>query len=170
MAIPVNCELSPAGDIHGDETISTATARKGHQSTNNPLPAPVAVAPIPDAWTSTQGQSHHIIALSQLGPYFQRGSDQAPNAVDPMRLSRLEQLVAATGGEVTGLLKMEMIPYGKDKEMAKEIKASIRDWLVQNTIRADPDVREAISSATARRKREADEAAEAASSAPKDIE
>ena len=102
------------------------------------------------------------IALSQLGPYFQRASTQAPNAIDPMRLSRLEQLALANEVEATGLLKMEMIQHAEGEETTRELKVGIRDWLVQNTIRVDPGVRQAISSATERRKRERDEATSSA--------
>ena len=102
------------------------------------------------------------VALSQLGPYFERGSTQAPNVIDQARLSRLEQLAMANEAEATGLLKMEMLPHAKDKEKTKELKVGIRDWLVENTTKVDPGVRQAISSATERRRREADEATSAA--------
>lgn len=93
------------------------------------------------------------VALSRLGPQFQSVGGQGSNVVDPVRLSRLEQLAMANEAEATRLLGMELAPHvGKD-EAPKELKDGMREWLVLNTVRADPLVRQAIGSATERKKR-----------------
>ena len=91
------------------------------------------------------------IALSQLGPYFQTDSGLAHNAVDPVRLMRLEKLAAGNDVEATRLLRTETAPFTGNVSNSKALKAGIREWLVQNTVRADPFVQEAISHATQRR-------------------
>ena len=90
------------------------------------------------------------IAFSQLGPYFQGASGQTHISVDLARLARLEQLAQSNEAEATRSLRMEMTPYIEDETSTKELKAGIRDWLVQNTVRADPLVRHALSSIAAK--------------------
>ena len=97
------------------------------------------------------------IALSQLGPYFQSASSPSQDAVDSVRLSRLEQLALANEGETTRSFKMETIPYMEDRDSKRELKASMRDWLIQSTIRADPVVRQAIGNASEKKRQQQDE-------------
>ena len=37
-----------------------------------------------------------------------------------------------------------MAPFAGDEEMLASLKGKIKEWLVQNTIRADPMVRDAL--------------------------
>ena len=54
--------------------------------------------------------------------------------------------------ETTRLLGLEMAPLVGDETGQKEMKARVRDWLVQSTVRADPEVRDAIGKAMQKRR------------------
>lgn len=96
-----------------------------------------------------------FIALSQLSPLF--ANSTAPNtssasASDEQRLARLENLAQANEIEAERLLALEMAPFVGDEEGQKNLRGKIREWLVQNTIRADPEVRDAIGRSLQRRR------------------
>lgn len=46
--------------------------------------------------------------------------------------------------EAGRLLALEMAPVAGDEGGQNDMKGKVREWLVQNTIRADPEVRDAI--------------------------
>ena len=54
--------------------------------------------------------------------------------------------------ETVRLLSLEMSPFAGDEGMVKELRGRVRDWLVTNTIRADPEVRDAVGRALGRRR------------------
>lgn len=90
------------------------------------------------------------IALSQIGPMLnlegqaaQRAAEGSTAAVDE-GLQRLEMLVRGLDGETSRLLDMEMTPFAGDKQAVGSVKSKVKDWLIQNTIRADPMVRDAM--------------------------
>ena len=45
-----------------------------------------------------------------------------------------------------------MAPYAGDEPGVKELRGRIKEWLVQNTIRADPEVRDAVGRALGKRR------------------
>jgi hypothetical protein len=93
-----------------------------------------------------------FIALSQLGPHLRDGGSTAPtHEIDPMRLNRLEHIARANGIESSRLLDLDLAPYVGDQIVLGSLKDRIREWLVQNTIRADPQVREAVGEALKKR-------------------
>ena len=47
---------------------------------------------------------------------------------------------------------MDMAPFVGDEPGTNELRGRIRDWLVNNTIRADPEVRDAMGRALGRRR------------------
>ena len=65
---------------------------------------------------------------------------------------RLEQIAKGSEIEAGRLLALEMTPFVGDEGVAKELRGRIREWLVQNTIRADPLVRDAMGRALGRRR------------------
>jgi hypothetical protein len=83
------------------------------------------------------------IALSHLGPMLQ-ATPEHQNLVHGHRLTHLEHLAAKSEFESTRLLEMKLAPYIEKPEEVKELKTDIKNWLVNNTIRADPSVRQAI--------------------------
>jgi len=99
------------------------------------------------------------IAFSQIGPLLQQVS-QAPQSADPAKqleinLTRMENVAKAVDLEATRMMEMEMIPFKADQEAQHDIRNKIKVWLVQNTIRADPEVRDAIGNSMTRRRTDA---------------
>lgn len=98
------------------------------------------------------------IALSQIGPLVsaQLGPLKAPAEDDEkalkQSLERLEAMGKQLDGDVVRLLEMEMAPYKGDREAAANLQGKMREWLVQNTIRADPMVRDALGTSFKRRR------------------
>lgn len=54
--------------------------------------------------------------------------------------------------EATRLLALDMAPFVGDDEALSELRGRVREWLVTNTIRADPEVRDAMGRALGKRK------------------
>ena len=54
--------------------------------------------------------------------------------------------------ETQRLLALEMAPIVGDEAGQNDLKGRVREWLVQNTIRADPEVRDAMGRAMAKRR------------------
>ena len=57
---------------------------------------------------------------------------------------RLEAIAQANETEASRLLALDMAPFVGDDKGVKEVQNRVREWLVQNTIRADPEVRDAM--------------------------
>lgn len=87
------------------------------------------------------------IAFSQIGPLLQPqpGVAQAANPEMALnqQLDRLQATAKATDIETTRLVEMEMGPF-RDEQAVGVLKQKVKDWLVKNTIRNDPEVRDAI--------------------------
>ena len=96
-----------------------------------------------------------FIALSQLGNLFPQpptSSSSGFSALDQQQLVRLEGIAKANEAEVGRLLGMDMAPFAGDEQGTKELRGRVREWLVNNTIRNDPEVRDAVSRAMAKRR------------------
>lgn len=72
--------------------------------------------------------------------------------MDEQQLQRLEQLAQSTDIETGRLLALEMAPLMGDEAGQNDMKGRVREWLVQNTIRADPEVRDAVGKAMQKRR------------------
>jgi hypothetical protein len=87
------------------------------------------------------------IAFSQIGPLLQPptpGNSPNPELALKQQLDRLEATSKAADVEATRLMGLEMSPFVGDAAALKEVKTKLSGWLVQNTIRSDPMVRDAI--------------------------
>lgn len=98
------------------------------------------------------------IALSQIGPLLseqliktQKPTENAEKALQ-QGLERLEALNKSLDGDVIRLLDMELAPYKGDREATSNLQGKMREWLIQNTIRADPMVRDALGTSFRRRR------------------
>ncbi|OJD34475.1 heat shock protein [Diplodia corticola] len=105
-----------------------------------------------------KGTFASFIAMNQLGPLMRdpkRNLQTQDNpAMQQQQLDRLTQLCAATDTDALRLLGVETMPFqGEDGE--KELKAKMKGWLVQNSIRSDPVVRDAVGRAVARKRQNA---------------
>ena len=98
------------------------------------------------------------IALSQIGPLLveQTQSRQRSGQDDETALQQgLERLEAITGQldtDAARLMEMEMAPFKGDSEAVSNLQGKMREWLVQNTIRADPMVRDALGTSFRKRR------------------
>ncbi|KAI8633698.1 membrane associated DnaJ chaperone-like protein [Xylariaceae sp. FL1651] len=87
------------------------------------------------------------IAFGQLGPIIQAGRNQEAAAGEKallQNLERLEHTAKSVDVDVSRLMELEMAPFAGDPEVVRDMRSKLREWLVQNTIRADPMVRDAL--------------------------
>lgn len=100
------------------------------------------------------------IAFSQIGPMLSPPEPSAvptnstPEAHLQEQLNRLDGATQALDTEVGRLMGMEMSPFVGDAQAVSGVKNKVKEWLVQNTIRNDPEVRDAMG--TLFKKRRAD--------------
>ncbi|RDL38952.1 uncharacterized protein BP5553_03292 [Venustampulla echinocandica] len=96
------------------------------------------------------------IAFSQIGPLLQPPSpipaNATPEAALRSQLDRLEATSKAADVDASRLMGMEMSPFVGDQQALKDVKGKVKEWLVQNTIRADPEVRDALGNLLKRRR------------------
>lgn len=103
------------------------------------------------------------IALSQIGPILaaqfggpneQRAEEDDAKAL-AQGLQRLEETTRQLDSDVGRLLDMELTPFKGDDAAVSNLQGKMREWLVQNTIRADPMVRDALGTSFTRRRADA---------------
>ncbi|KAK5134705.1 hypothetical protein LTR08_006220 [Meristemomyces frigidus] len=97
-----------------------------------------------------------FIALSQLGPILQgpQAAGQTSDAAFAQQLDRVDALATAADQEVGRLMGLELMPFIGDQTSTRNLQASLKEWLVQNTIRNDHEVKGAIGSVLDRRRQE----------------
>ncbi|KAF4507896.1 hypothetical protein G6O67_004347 [Ophiocordyceps sinensis] len=90
------------------------------------------------------------IGLSQIGPLLvqqtsarNRAAHGEDKALD-QGLERLESVVNQLDTETSRLVAMEMAPFKGDAAAVSNLRGKMREWLVQNTLRSDPMVRDAL--------------------------
>jgi hypothetical protein len=96
------------------------------------------------------------IAFSQIGPMLQPISS-TPQSANPeialrQQLERLENTAKAADMDASRLIAMEMSPFANDPQAVTDIRGKVKTWLVHNTIRSDPEVRDAIGRSLQRRR------------------
>ncbi|KAI1389796.1 uncharacterized protein F4822DRAFT_214064 [Hypoxylon trugodes] len=87
------------------------------------------------------------IAFSQIGPLLQQQSVKPGEASEKalrQSLDRLEQTARSMDVDATRLMELEMAPFAGDPEVINSMRTKLKEWLVQNTIRADPMVKDAL--------------------------
>lgn len=107
------------------------------------------------------------IALSQLGPVISAHLDAAagrdpaasaaagsgkPEEDAAAALDRLDALADSLDRDASRLIDTETAPFKNDNAASSNLRGKMREWLVQNTIRADPMVRDAVGSSFRRRR------------------
>ena len=99
-----------------------------------------------------------FMAFSQLSslypprPLPSSTSTSSASAIELQQLNRLEQSAQTSDAEASRLLQLDMAPFVGDEAGTKELRGRMREWLVNNAIRADPEVRDAVGKALGRRR------------------
>ncbi|KAI0005636.1 hypothetical protein F4779DRAFT_47712 [Xylariaceae sp. FL0662B] len=119
----------------------------------NPLLARIPTDHAPYLPFQAVGLARHLaitlyVALSQIGPLLEPPDRQKPRDASEkllrQNLDGLEQTARGVDADVMRLMELEMAPFAGDAEVVKGMYAKVQEWLVQNTIRADPMVRDAL--------------------------
>jgi hypothetical protein len=101
------------------------------------------------------------IAFSQIGPMLAADTSQGKvtvaqkgneETVVRQSLERLEITARSLDADAGRLLDMEMAPFAGDETLLKSMRGKVKEWLVQNTIRSDPMVRDALGRSFQRRR------------------
>ena len=96
-----------------------------------------------------------FIAFSQLGGLFPQPLPTSTTTSTPhdlQQLARLEGIAKTTEVEASRLIALEMAPFAGDESGQKELRGRVKEWLVNNTIRNDPEVRDAMGRAMGKRR------------------
>ncbi|KAK7721776.1 hypothetical protein SLS57_005125 [Botryosphaeria dothidea] len=101
-----------------------------------------------------------FVAMNQLAPVLQdpRRAMQAQNnaAAQQEQLNRLQRLLVDTDADAMRLIGLETMPFQDEEgEGAKELRGKMKDWIVQNSIKNDPQVRNAVGQLVAKRRQNA---------------
>jgi hypothetical protein len=99
-----------------------------------------------------------IIALARIGPLLQPPEERAaPNSETALlhQIDRLEKISKTTEIEAMRLLALDMAPFAGDDETVKGVKTQLQSWLVENTIKSDKEVRDAVGRVMGKRRTDA---------------
>ncbi|KAH6649916.1 hypothetical protein F5144DRAFT_522700 [Chaetomium tenue] len=106
------------------------------------------------------------IAFSQIGPLLAADTQSGQLVVSANKggddekalsegLEMLEKAVKRLDTDARRLLETEMAPFAGAEDTRSTMWVNVKEWLVQNTIRSDPMVRDALGKAFAKRRMEA---------------
>ena len=97
-----------------------------------------------------------FIAFSQIGPLLASPEAAAAEAqndqVSQQQLQRLGALGQALESEANMLMGLEMTPFAGDEAAMREMRGRMKRFLVDNTVRSNVGVRNAMGEAIARRR------------------
>lgn len=95
-----------------------------------------------------------FIALAQLAPILQGPptSSTPSDGVSAQQLDHMDALTKVADQEVSRLVGLELTPFAGDRASMRDLRATLKDWLVQNTMRNDPEVKQAIATVLERRR------------------
>ncbi|KAK3403195.1 hypothetical protein B0T20DRAFT_400268 [Sordaria brevicollis] len=105
------------------------------------------------------------IAISQIGPLLtadtssgqlvakdSNGAGADQEELLKQGLERLEMMSRGLDQDMSRLVELELAPFAGDQEALSSMRGKIKEWLVQNTIRNDPMVRDALGRGLQRRR------------------
>ncbi|KAI9055513.1 hypothetical protein LZ554_000461 [Drepanopeziza brunnea f. sp. 'monogermtubi'] len=99
------------------------------------------------------------IAFSQIGPHLepptQVPANTTPEAQLTQQLDRLAASAKNMDADASRAVQLELTPFMGDEKALAEAKGKMKEWLVQNTIQSDPEVRDAIGTSIKRRRTDA---------------
>ncbi len=96
------------------------------------------------------------IAFSQIGPLLAPPQAQSQMASEEQmlekNLQRMEESVRMADKEAERLMALEIAPFVGDNKAVGEVQGKVKEWLVQNTVRSDPMVRDALGNVLRKRR------------------
>ncbi|KKA29713.1 hypothetical protein TD95_005289 [Thielaviopsis punctulata] len=97
------------------------------------------------------------IALAQLTPVLfpSNGAAAKAEAALSQSLGRMQALTVGLEKEVSAVLNVEFAPFKDDVGLINMLRGQVQDWLVQNTIRSDPMVVDAMGNTLRKRRSDA---------------
>lgn len=93
-----------------------------------------------------------FVAISQLEPLLRGPSTVVSDQVTPQQVDRVNVLAGAADQELARLWNFELTQFGAGAESDQALRVGLKDWLVQNTVRNDAEVKAAIEQAFQRRR------------------
>lgn len=100
-----------------------------------------------------------FLAFSQIGPLLEdpNESSKAEDSEEMLQLQteRVSKIALVANTEATRMMGLEMAPFVGDKEAIANVQSKVKHWLVQNTIKADPMVRDALGNVMKKRRTDA---------------
>ncbi|ATY64010.1 membrane associated [Cordyceps militaris] len=94
------------------------------------------------------------LVLAQIDPHADKAVDNEQKALDDSLL-RLEGLTRQMDADAARLIDMELTPFKGDADMAAKMRTKMREWLINNTIRSDPMVKDALGNSFQKRRSDA---------------
>jgi hypothetical protein len=94
-----------------------------------------------------------FIACNQLSPFLatQKPVESATEALEE-RLGQLLGLARLVEKEAAMVQHTELLPFEQDPAALRQVERRIGDWLIENQIRNDPEIRDAMGNALQRRR------------------
>ncbi|KAG9244766.1 hypothetical protein BJ878DRAFT_53452 [Calycina marina] len=102
-----------------------------------------------------------FIAFSQIGPLLEPPTPgNAPKSNNPevqlnQNLTRLEEMAKLAKLDADRAVMLEMVPFMGDEVATGALRGKIKTWLVQNTVRSDPMVKDALGRSLQKRRTDA---------------
>ena len=95
-----------------------------------------------------------FIAMNQLGPLINSSETPSEDTISAENLNQLNAITENLDRELSRLMELEIAPFASEATAARDLKTALKEWLVQNTVKNDPDVKEAIAQVLASRRAE----------------
>jgi hypothetical protein len=99
-----------------------------------------------------------FIAYNQLGSIMANSKDTPITSDSPKleaKLQRIYDLSVIIEAEAAKAQQLEFMPFDGDAAAKGDIERKMKDWLVEATIRNDPDIRDAVGNVLQRRRADA---------------
>ena len=107
-----------------------------------------------------------ILSLDPANPAASTAKSSSASDIPPQLLDKLDILTRTTDAEISRLTGLELSPFLGERQRMRELREGLREWLVQNTVRNDPEVKGAVGRTLARRRGEGSLSASAVEETP----
>ncbi|KAI5785950.1 DnaJ domain-containing protein [Geopyxis carbonaria] len=118
------------------------------------LPLPKTLLPFEQLILARKVVLTSFIAFSQLGPMLRTDHSRIADSPDVLqnKLEIIFQAAGFTDNEANKALVQEYMPFDQDKNTLKYVETKMGEWMLEQAVRNDPEVRDAIGKAIARKR------------------